>query len=131
MVLQQIDDLNPNSVPIDEIFPDDLLQFILSFADFSNTKKVNKKWKLLSNKTEKSFMTKMRKTYESSDLDDKNLNTTWILDGARTELYPLEVKLGFKMYKIICQMLSEIVTMEIDCCYIMNSIGFRNGQQTP
>ena len=69
-MLQNIDELTDkslqisyyNSLSMNEIFPDDLLQFILSFVGFYNEKGVNKKWKNLSEKNESLYLKQLYKT---------------------------------------------------------------------
>ena len=54
------------SSSIDNIFCDDIIQYILKFAGFYNTKGVSKKWKKHSDKNEENHVKRIYKTVEKS-----------------------------------------------------------------
>ena len=81
---------------INGIFPDDVLQHILSFDDLLHPRTVNKKWKLLSEKNETMAM---RELYRSTIIDQSQENrpiSTWIVHPKRRHLNAVEIELGYK-----------------------------------
>ena len=89
-----------NSLSINEIFSDDLLQCILSFSGCYNEKGVNKKWKSLSDKNESLYLKQLYKTDKIAGIKlmkyDENINKTWIIHQDRKRLHLVEEALGFK-----------------------------------
>eukprot|EP01084_Bolivina_argentea_P015333 28662_1 len=89
-----------NAFSINEIFFDDIIQYILSFVGIYHTKSVNKKWKKLSDKNENIYL---KQLYEpiintitnSPILYDKNINSTYIIHPYRKTLHNVETDLGF------------------------------------
>eukprot|EP01084_Bolivina_argentea_P015332 28661_1 len=95
-----------NSLSLEQIFHDDILQYILSFAGMYHTKPVNKKWKNLSDKNENLYMKKIysqvnEKIMKSSFKYDKSINNKWVIHPRRPKLHQIEIDLGFQMLSIV------------------------------
>eukprot|EP01084_Bolivina_argentea_P015331 28660_1 len=91
-----------NSLSLEQIFHDDILQYILSFAGMYHTKPVNKKWKNLSDKNENLHMKQIysqvnEKIMKSSFKYDKSMNNKWVIHPRRPKLHQIEIDLGFQM----------------------------------
>ena len=81
---------------INDIFPDDVLQHILSFDDLLHPRMVSKRWKLLSEKNETMHM---RELYSSTIIDESQTEqpvSTWIVHPKRRHLNAVEIELGYK-----------------------------------
>ena len=96
------------SLPITQIFPDDVTQYILSFAGLYNVKAVSKNWKMLADKNEEIFMKKLYGSVQAETDKvkyDENINKTWIIHQSRNKLNKTEIGLGFKgifHHKLYC-----------------------------
>ena len=107
-IMDQIDESNSakirkmyhDTLPIDDIFPSALLQHILSFSGFYNTKGVNKQWLDLSQRNEIIYMQNAYADIICRDNDyESNWHspgTTWIVAKGRTSLNPIEIRRGYK-----------------------------------
>ena len=81
------------ALPITQIFPDDLIQHILSFNKFGATRFINKTFKSLTDKNESKYY---KKLYQSLNINKHNETTTIIVCQHRNTLYPFQEKAGYK-----------------------------------
>lgn len=116
---QCIDEMTPstvtklkyNSLPIHQIIPTAVIQYILSFQpiDDGNSRSVSKQWKALSETNEKVHYLQLIQTIdENSPISyNKTTNQTWILHPKRTRLTRIEKQFGFKGPKNTLDMKSD------------------------
>ena len=81
------------ALPITQIFPDDLIQHILSFNKFGDTRFVNKTFKLFTDRNEKIYYEKL---HQSLNKNKHNETTTIVVNQHRNKLYPFEEKARYK-----------------------------------
>ena len=81
------------ALPITQIFPDDLIQHILSFNKFGATRFINKTFKSLTDKNESKYYEEL---YQSLNTNKDNETTTFVVNQDRKTLYPFEEKAGHK-----------------------------------
>ena len=89
---------------IDDIFPKDIIQYIISFQGLhlENTKFVNKQWNKLSHINEKMALLKMEQHENQYGLAyDKKYNTTRIISCKRNHLTASEKEMGFEMCRVL------------------------------
>ena len=89
---------------IDDIFPKDIIQYIISFQGLhlENTKFVNKQWNELSHLNEKMALLKMEQHENQYGLPyDKKYNTTRIISCKRNHLTTSEKDMGFEMGRVL------------------------------
>lgn len=77
-------------LPITYILSDDLIQYILSFNRFDETRFINKKFKLLTDKNERIYYQRL---YDSMNL---RKSITYIVNEKRNSLYSIEKKADYK-----------------------------------
>eukprot|EP01084_Bolivina_argentea_P103958 186193_1 len=89
-----------NSLPMNQIFPDDIIQFILSFAGFYGPKGVSNKWNNHCIKNENIHIIKAHKVINNDNPTEitynKETNNTWIVHPHIKKLHPLYKKWGYK-----------------------------------
>ena len=81
------------ALPITQIVPDDLIQHILTFNKFGDTRFVNKTFKLFTDKNEKNYYEKL---HQSLNKNKHNETTTIVVNQHRNKLYPFEEKARYK-----------------------------------
>ena len=90
-----------NSVSIDKILPDDIIQYILSFQSITDNHKtyVSKQWEKLSNQNERNYYLQLQSRLDKNGPIrpyNKTKNNTWIIHPTRTQLTKVEEEFGFK-----------------------------------
>ena len=100
---EMIHEAEPNTRSINDIFPKEIIQYILSFGDIwsdLSTKCVNKEWKELSDAFErKQYLQILESLDQNSPIPyDKKKNNTWLVHAEELkDLTALERNMGFKM----------------------------------
>ena len=81
------------SVPMINLLYDDIIQYIISFNEFEETRLINKKFNSLTEKNEKKYY---KQVYEliNKDQDDVN-NKTYIVNQNKLSLHSIEKKLEY------------------------------------
>ena len=88
-----------NAASINQIFPSDIIQHILSFQPFeSHSNCVNKEWNKLSKQNERNYYSKLQKRLnETSPITyNERENSTWIMHQNRTKLREIEKEFNFQ-----------------------------------
>eukprot|EP01083_Nonionella_stella_P080358 220826_1 len=83
------------AIPIDDILPECIMQYILSFNLLNHAKSVNTKWKKYSENNEALFVKRRLQTMVH-DEHDPGTNTTLLIHPSRKTLHPWEARLGWK-----------------------------------
>ena len=82
-----------DALSLDSLLTDDVQQNILAFDGLYHSKRVCKKWKLLSDKNETNYLNQV---YSDCPAPTIHAKSTLIIHPNRTRPHPIEIKRGFK-----------------------------------
>eukprot|EP01083_Nonionella_stella_P281210 956861_1 len=107
-MVEAIHDLDSNTandmqyklLPITQILPDDVIQYIVSFTDSLHIKCINKAFNMCYNK-QRLLQSKQRQCFIDKQMLTPNIeytthNQTWIMHPTRTHLSSEEIAFGYK-----------------------------------